>query len=251
MFKLPLHTKTTNVLCSLVRAMFNVLIILLHRPFVSDGHLHSTSSSIAFEAFSICSAAAFEIDTILKTYGQSFSHKTTPYVVSYATYVSATIHVRLAAQRKDGSDAHNALRRCLEVLDIHQSVCWAPRIAKRVINGLMTRMGVIVDQTDYLASKSDFVLSDSDIDAIIQTFAPDEPPTQPYGRQSVMAPSVVHTSPCFMNDTAYLQSQDLVNKLNPISENAKLLTENDMEFIYDPIFGFNGAVFDDLNFNIG
>jgi len=152
------------------RAMFNVLVVLLHRPFVSDGDLHSNSSSIALDAFPKCSSAAFEIDHILKTYEKSFCLKTSRYIISYATYISAIIHVRLATQRYRGFEAHEALRRCLDVLDIHQSFCWDATTAKRVVDRLIVRMGVVLETEGPPDKASNLVLSNLDIDAIIRSF---------------------------------------------------------------------------------
>ncbi|EHK99591.1 putative Nitrogen assimilation transcription factor nirA [Glarea lozoyensis 74030] len=129
-------------------SLFNVLIILIHRPYVSDGHLQSMSSSVVLDSFSKCAIAAFEIDNILKKYEQYYCLKTAPYIMSYATYVSATIHVRLAAQRNGPSDAHEALRNCVKVLNLQQSVGWAPKRAKRVIDVLITRLGVVLYDED-------------------------------------------------------------------------------------------------------
>ena len=100
---------TTKPSCLLEsnKAMFNVCIILLHRPSVSEGYLHLKSTFIASGAFSKCSAAAFEIDQIPKTYEKSFCFKSA--IMSHTTYVSATIHTRLAALREWGSEAHMAL----------------------------------------------------------------------------------------------------------------------------------------------
>ncbi|KAI9743524.1 MAG: hypothetical protein M1818_002838 [Claussenomyces sp. TS43310] len=127
-------------------ALFNVLIILLHRPFVSDGHLHSTSPSIAFDSFGKCASAASQIGQILRMYRQHFAMKRSPYIISYAAYVSATIFVRIAAQRRPGSEAHTSLRTCIDVLNEHQEQCLAPRRANRVIQSLMKRMGVFLSQ---------------------------------------------------------------------------------------------------------
>ncbi|KAK9319952.1 fungal-specific transcription factor domain-containing protein [Lipomyces orientalis] len=129
-------------------AMYNVLVILLHRPFVSDGHLQSTSLSVAFDSFVTCTSAATEIDHILRAYGRVFWIKTSPYIISYATYVSATIHVRMAAQRQAGSEAHKSLQACLYVLNEHQQVCHGARRARRIIHSIMQRMGVVVDDRE-------------------------------------------------------------------------------------------------------
>lgn len=78
-----------------------------------------------------------------------------PHIIYYATYVSATIRVRLAAQRERGFDAHKALRRCADILEVQQNVCWSPRRAMRAIGALITRMGVILDDGEPPAQTSD------------------------------------------------------------------------------------------------
>ncbi|CAM1503501.1 Fc.00g010920.m01.CDS01 [Cosmosporella sp. VM-42] len=126
-------------------SMYNSLVILLHRPFVSEGHLQSVSESAANNAFATCATAAFEIHQILQLYRQHFCMKTVPYFVSYATYVSATIHVRIAAQRTPPSEAHRRLRNCLDVLAEHQVKCHAPKRTMSILRGLMRRLRVHVD----------------------------------------------------------------------------------------------------------
>ena len=96
---MSLYDYTACLCFEIYRSMFNVLIILVHRPFASDSRLNLTSSSIALEAFLKCSLAAFEVDRILRIYERSYFLTQTHHMVSYATYVRATIHVRLAAQR--------------------------------------------------------------------------------------------------------------------------------------------------------
>ncbi|RSL47386.1 hypothetical protein CEP54_013431 [Fusarium duplospermum] len=130
-------------------AMYNSLVILLHRPFVSDGHLQSVSASAARNAFSHCAVAAREIHHMLQVYRQHFCLKSVPYFVSYATYVSATIHVRMAAQRGPESGAHKYLRSCLEILGEHQAKCFAPRRTMKVLLAIMDRLNVHVG--DFLA----------------------------------------------------------------------------------------------------
>lgn len=126
-------------------AMYNVLLILLHRPFVADGHLQSTNPSIAIDSFSICAAAASKITSLIRVYEQTFSIRRAPYLISYATYVAATILVRIAAQRDGESEAHSGLRLCLSVFRENQETNWAVRRAKSVIQHLMERMGVSLD----------------------------------------------------------------------------------------------------------
>ncbi|KAJ5658366.1 uncharacterized protein N7484_002015 [Penicillium longicatenatum] len=123
-------------------ALYNVLLILLHRPFVAEGHLHTTDPSVAVSSFTTCTTAANRIIHILQAYDHTFSIRRAPYLISYATYVAATIYVRVAAQRKDGSRAHSNLRTCLDIFQKNQETNWAVRRAKNVIVHLMDRMGV-------------------------------------------------------------------------------------------------------------
>jgi hypothetical protein len=122
--------------------MHKVLIVLLHRPFVSEGHLHSATPSIPANSFVLCTKAATQIVDILKLYDHAFSIQHAPYLMSYATYVAATIHVRIAAQRGPGSAAHSSLSTCLAVFKKNQETNWAVRRAITVIQTLMKRMNV-------------------------------------------------------------------------------------------------------------
>ena len=91
---------------------------------------------------------------MLQVYRQHFCLKSVPYFVSYATYVSATIHVRMAAQRGPESGAHKYLRSCLEVLGEHQAKCFAPRRTMRVLLAIMDRLNVHVGDFSALATSS-------------------------------------------------------------------------------------------------
>ena len=123
--------------------MYNVLIILLHRPFVSDGHLYNTSPSISVNSFMSCATAADDIVQILRVYDKAFSVRRAPYLISYATYVAATIHARIAAKREAGSHAHNSLEACLAVFRENQETNWAVRRANAIVQNLMKRLGVV------------------------------------------------------------------------------------------------------------
>ena len=129
--------------------MHNVLLILLHRPFVSDGDLHSSPSN-AINSFLICATAAKTIVKILRAYDAAFSIQRAPYLISYATYVSATIHVRIAAQRDPGSEAHVCLATCLSVFRKNQETNWAVRRANLIIENLMKRMHVSISDINVI-----------------------------------------------------------------------------------------------------
>jgi hypothetical protein len=124
--------------------MYNALVILLSRPFLSEGHLQALSEEHAGLAFTACVTAATEIDAILRLYKTHFCLKTCPYFISYATYASGTIHARVAAQRPAGSQSQQMLRHCLEVLSEQQKECHAPRQSMKTLLVLAKRLGVDV-----------------------------------------------------------------------------------------------------------
>jgi hypothetical protein len=97
-------------------------------------------------ALSSCQAAALEIDSLLRRYRSEYCINSPPYFISYATYVSATIHVRTASVQphNKASIAHWCLRNCLEVLAGHQEVCHAPRRSMVILLGLIERHNIDV-----------------------------------------------------------------------------------------------------------
>ncbi|KAL4886093.1 fungal-specific transcription factor domain-containing protein [Aspergillus karnatakaensis] len=123
-------------------ALYNATITLLHRPFVSDGHLRVANQSRAGESFAVCAAAASSTDALLQQYTDKLCAKSAPYALSYAVYVSATIHLRIAAQRQPGSEAHNSLRKCLDFLHEHQILCRASGRSLNILNNLVRRLKV-------------------------------------------------------------------------------------------------------------
>jgi hypothetical protein len=175
-------------------AMYNVLMILLHRPFVADGHLYSTSRAISVNSFMSCATASTHIVRLVRVYDKAFSVRRAPYLISYATYVAATIHARVAAKRGPGSDAHSSLETCLAVFRENQETNWAVRRANAIVQGLMKRLGVTVPEHVELqiekdtngsshstpgttfgrAEGRDNIMHSVDIDGIIQSFVQQE-----------------------------------------------------------------------------
>ncbi|KAH8722352.1 fungal-specific transcription factor domain-containing protein [Phaeosphaeriaceae sp. PMI808] len=127
-----------------LHAMYNVLMILLHRPFVADGHLYNTSRSISVNSFMACATAADNIVQLLRAYDRAFSVRRAPYLISYATYVAATIHARIAAKQGAASHAHGSLEACLAVFRENQETNWAVRRANAIVQNLVKRLGVSV-----------------------------------------------------------------------------------------------------------
>lgn len=185
--------------------MYHSLTILLHRPFVSNDRLRVVSASTVTHFFTICAVAAAEIDDLLQAYQKLYDLAKAPYVLSYAAYVSATIHVRVAAQMGTGSKAYAMLQTSLDVLRVHQRLFLGPKRALRVIEELVERiMGTELDE--------DAALSQSGID---QAARP-APPTPGFTNASTIdgindgsRPSYIDTSE--FNDLGYLDlDMDLV-----------------------------------------
>jgi len=128
--------------------MYHVLVILLHHPFVADGHLYSTSRSISVNSLKCCATAANDIVHLVRIFDKAFSVRRAPYLISYATYVAATIHARIAAKRGPGSDAHSSLAACLAVFRENQETNPAVRRAGALVQNLMKRLGVRMHSID-------------------------------------------------------------------------------------------------------
>ncbi|KXH57376.1 fungal specific transcription factor [Colletotrichum salicis] len=127
-------------------AMYHVLTILLNRPFVADGHLYNTSRSTSVNSFITCASAADSIVSVLRVYDRVFSVRHAPYLISYATYVAATIHVRITAKRSTESEARECLETSMSVFRENQETNWAVRRAQTIVEGLITRLGVCLGE---------------------------------------------------------------------------------------------------------
>lgn len=140
--------------------MYYVLQILLHRPFVSEGHLQCALPTVALDSFSSCVAAADSIAQYLDSFNRAHTFKKAPYFLFYASYVSATIHVRIAAQKQLETNAYAYLRTCFLVFDVNGDSNNAAAKAKAVIQQLMNRMGVSLPNEEPLQSTSADVQQD-------------------------------------------------------------------------------------------
>ncbi|CAI7674684.1 unnamed protein product [Penicillium palitans] len=269
----PSTTQTTpppHVL-SLV-ALYNVLLILLHRPFVAEGHLHTTDPSVAISSFTICTAAAARIIHILQAYDHEFSIRRAPYLISYATYVAATIYVRVAAQMEASSRAHSNLWTCLDIFQKNQATNWAVRRAKNVIVHLMDRMGVNLNirHRDYEEARPDSDTSEQgwglergycvDNERFSQTLVP--PRMSPETEVSELNMDMIIQS--FIRQQARTDDQQLFDEtsynylsgstipLVPPGVLASTVLPGyndacfDAQFDDDMLFGFNGSVQDTM-----
>ncbi|KAF5597937.1 nitrogen assimilation transcription factor nirA [Fusarium pseudocircinatum] len=71
---------------------------------------------------------------------------TSPNILPHNLSLLATIHVRMAAQKSPGSQAHLCLRNCLEILSEQQTWCHAPKRTMKILLGIMNRLGVNVGE---------------------------------------------------------------------------------------------------------
>lgn len=90
----------------ILNAVYYSLIILLHRPFISDGHLRSAVAPAS--SWKRCSRAARNITSIVLSYQSAYTLRSAPYLVSYAVYVACTIHVRNAAATELNQPGENS-----------------------------------------------------------------------------------------------------------------------------------------------
>lgn len=181
--------------------------------------------------------------------------------MSYAMYVSATIHVRIAAQREAKSEAHRWLNTCLKMLEANQATNWAVRKACVVVKDLMSRMRVEVDQdqaqehsssghkveshvTPQSASDVQYqgTWPDLDMDAIIQSFMREQQDARGEGTTNVVPDSRASSSMAIQPDlAAYSFGAD--GAMGPGSTYDILLDDDELAQA-DTLFGFNGSAFD-------
>ena len=101
---------------------YHSLVILLHRPFMSESHLRSTQPTSNPEgSWKRCTQAASAITSVMRAYRSAYTLRGAPYLASYASYVACTIHVRNASL-ESGTDpktwaSQKMLQETLEMLD--------------------------------------------------------------------------------------------------------------------------------------
>ncbi|KAJ6445160.1 interferon-induced GTP-binding protein Mx [Purpureocillium lavendulum] len=99
----------------LLHSLYHTLIILVHRPFISDGHLRSISQPLP--SWERCTAAACRIMTIATAYRTYFGLCNGPYLLGYTIYVACTIHVRNAASQSVARPAR-IIRKLVDVNNV-------------------------------------------------------------------------------------------------------------------------------------
>lgn len=133
-----------------LHCMYYALIILLHRPFISDGHLRFTV--VPEQSWKQCTSAARSITNIALAYQTAYTLTSAPYLISYTIYVRCTIHVRNAAAEGGRGKEHtfllSASLQCLEELcSANPGVAKPVNIIKRLmaVNKLNITAGKLFD----------------------------------------------------------------------------------------------------------
>lgn len=235
--------------------MFYALVILLHRPFVSEGHLSSTTRSPTYHASSLCENAASRIDAVLRRYKKFWCIKSPPYFLSYATYVSATIHARIAAEKPPASEAHNRLQNCLEILSEHQRICHAPKRSMAILIKLIRRLNVNVGGTFTATRDNDGQLSSQYDSGALGMYSGcyltrdalevASKSAQSQNRNNVVevaATDSVTTTTSHPDTGIIFSNNGSCEQANPASlpiENGIDSLFTDVNFDFDPLFGFD------------
>lgn len=107
------RTRPPNIL--ILNAMYHALVILLHRPFLSDGHLRTWCHPA--DPWKRCTEAANSISGVIAAYRKAYTLRRGPYVISYAAYVACTIHVRNATFETDPGPNSMSLATTLTALE--------------------------------------------------------------------------------------------------------------------------------------
>lgn len=131
------HVAAPNVIILLTT--YNALVILLHRPFISNSLLRRTTSPAT--SWKKCTTAARNITSLVLAYQSVYPLRRASYLLSYSVYVSLTIHVRNTAAENNsdlaGGNAASLLAsslKCLDELSIpNGGVADLARIIRRLV----------------------------------------------------------------------------------------------------------------------
>lgn len=225
----------------------------------------------------MCATAADKIIELVRAYDKAFSAQKAPYLISYATYVAATIHARIAAKRGANSNAYINLTACLSVFRDNQKTNWAVRRANAVIQNLMKRLGLSVpdvgnteldrppntsgstDDSTGQISDTEQSIQTPDIDGILESFIREQENT--HSLPTVTHPRVVPAEmtsaapmpaygPFVAQSGAYIDVQDtIVDQNHPYGS-----TQNHHQLLDAPVtvddllYGLNGSALDSFAF---
>lgn len=149
-------------IANIIRALYNVLVILSQRPSITDSRTDGASSTTVHESVNACTLAATQIVQILRDYSQHFRIDSAPYLLIYAGYISATIHANVVAQKGPTSGSFQCLRLCRNILRKNERLYSAATKAGTNLDKLITRMGISLVEDNREMTDSVMDMSDSE-----------------------------------------------------------------------------------------
>lgn len=121
-----------------LNAIYYALIILLYRPFISDGHLRSKATPQ--NCWERCTDAAHLIFCIARSYQAAYGISKAPYILSYTIYAAGTIHVRNVAGDPTSNLGHREL--LISSIDYLNEMCRTTSGVKRPLSIIKQLMKV-------------------------------------------------------------------------------------------------------------
>ncbi|KAJ9611500.1 hypothetical protein H2200_004684 [Cladophialophora chaetospira] len=152
-----------------VHALYHSLLILLHRPFISDGHLRSTATPSL--SWGRCTSAARSITSISLAWKTAYTLRGAPYLLSYAIYVACTIHVRnAAADMSSGNNGEHTSLLAASLTCLEQLCLANPGVSKpmKIIQRLMEARKIVLPPEKTI--NPSYSPSSFDIDTIYSMF---------------------------------------------------------------------------------
>lgn len=114
-----------------LHGLYHSLIILLHRPFISDGHLRQATTPA--HSWRRCTLAARSITSIALAWRSAYGLAGAPYLLSYNIYVGCTIHVRNAAAEASNNSRREHPSLLAASLSCLEELCTANAGVRRAI----------------------------------------------------------------------------------------------------------------------
>ena len=174
----PVPRQPPNVM--ILHSLYHSMIILVHRPFISDGHLRSAAAPM--RSWEQCTVAARCITSIALSYKSAYSLRAAPYVLGYTIYVACTIHVRNAASQEQPGEHMSLLAASQGCLD---ELCQANAGVSKPAN--IIRRLIEVNKLDLKSGQQAGVLGLSNgVDGGTEAIAPVDPPSFNFDMDAIL-----------------------------------------------------------------
>jgi hypothetical protein len=135
-----------------LHALYHSLIILGHRPFISDGHLRTVTPPL--KSWDRCTVAGRCITAIASAYNSTQGLTGAPYVLAYTIYVACTIHVRNSASRDSTEDHRSMLKLSIGFLEQLRQVNNGVSRPLKIIRQLVEENNIHLDSGELELSSS-------------------------------------------------------------------------------------------------